>query len=212
MIQGATRKILAGTPIEITEGVPDFLAERGVSAWYMAQPSPELYDDGQMVYQAKRLLSLNNPDVAALSKLPPSPEWKAQQKATIAQLDEQIAELTAIRDGAAEAWTGDEDPPVTIGLTPEQAYQLQTLVSWRDGAEETLKTATQADEIVTTRAAKARAEYMMPHLIVDKAGNVVFDVETDAGRAEWNRLSLYKRSVLRGYFNEALSLVILAKN
>lgn len=212
MIQNATRKILAGTPIEITEGVPDFLAERGVSAWYMAQPSPELYDDGQIVYQAKRLLSLNNPDVAALSKLPPSAEWIAQQKATIAQLEQEIAELTAIRDAAAEAWTGDEDPPVTVGLTPEQAYQLQSLVGWKAGAEETLATATQADEIVNERASRARAEYMMPHMVIGKDGLPIFDVETDAGRRDWQRLSMLKRAVLRRHFNDALMLVILAKN
>lgn len=212
MIQGATRRIMDGKPIEIAEGIPDYLAERGVTAWYMAQPSPELYDDGQMIYQAKRLLALNQPDVAALAKLPPSAEWQERQRTTIVDLDTQIAELTAIRDAAALTWEGDEDPPVTVGLTPEQAYQLQTLIGWKANAEETLRTATQADEIVNERAAKARAEYMMPHMVVDKAGMVVFDVETDAGRADWQRLNIYKRAVLRRYFNDALMLVLLAKN
>lgn len=212
MIQGATRKILSGTPTEIPEDVPDFLAERGVTAWYMAQPTPELYDDGQMVYQAKRLLALNNPDVAALAKMAPSAIWQEQQRTTIADLDTQIAELTAIRDAAAMAWEGDDDPPVTVGLTPEQAYQLQTLMGWKENAEETLRTSTQADEIVNERASKARAEYMMPHMVVGKDGLPIFDVETEAGRNDWQRLNIYKRAVLRRYFNDALMLVLLAKN
>lgn len=212
MIQSATRRIMNGTPLEIVEGVPEFLAERGVTTWFMAQPSPELYDDGQMVYQAKRALVLNQPDIAQLAALPPTPEWAEHQRIGIENLTKQIDELLSIRDKAATEWEGEEDPPVTVGLTPEQAYQLQTLISWRDGAEESLRTATQADEIVTARASKARAEYMMPHLIVDKDGELIFDVETSAGRDEWQRLSMYKRSVLRGYFNEVLSLVILAKN
>lgn len=212
MIQGATRRIIDGKPIEILEGVPDYLTERGITAWYMAQPSPELYDDGQMVYLAKRMLALNQSDVAQLAKLPPTSEWTEQQKASIERLDAQIAELVAIRDAAAGEWQGEDDPPATIGLTPEQAYQLQTLIGWKMTAEETLTKATRADEIVGERASKARAEYMMPHLIVDKDGALIFDVETDDGRREWQRLTLRKRAVLRTYLSEALALVLLAKN
>src|SRR5690606_21910466 len=107
------------------------------------------------------------------------------------ELQAQIDELVAKRDAAVEQWrkeNGEEaEPPKTIGLTPDDAYHLSSLISWKSGTELELQRANRASELVDTRAADARANYMLPWLVVDKDDKPIFDVETEAGRKRWQR-------------------------
>lgn len=150
----------------------------------------------------------------------PSDDWKESQQSAIVALQAQIDELTGKVSAAAEQWfndyEGDDEevpqPPKTIGLTPEEAHHLSQLSTWLENTKEYMRTANRATELVNARAAEARAAYMLPWMVVDKGGALIFDMETEIGQTRWRRLNLYKRAALRGYYADALSLVLLAKN
>lgn len=208
-----TRRILSGESIPIKQIDPPEIWD--VDFWAMAQPDDWLWDDAQMEYDAAYYRALASDSLKRIATLPPSDEWIEEHEQTQKALQASIDLLTSVRDEAAEQRErdGDEgDPQPTIGLTTDQAYELQLSINLFEGNAEQAQTFSKAKELAQRRADTARAMYLIPRLLVDQDGMPLIDIETDEGRSLWAKVSRYQKATLRAYLNEVIWLVSLAKN
>jgi hypothetical protein len=210
--------ILTGEPVRITESPPECL---NVSEWFVAQPDDWLYDDANLEYSAAYQAAIESPSMRRLKMLPPTDDWLANMKAIVTAAEERQAELIAKRDRAVEVWRAehpaeDENEPApepleTIGLTAEEAHELMLIVNRLSNIVRP-ENYDRARQFAHQRALMARDSYLLPRLLVDRAGNLLFDVETEEGLKRWYALGRDMRKSLQPYLDEVLTLVDTAKN
>lgn len=187
-------RIISGEPIPIETPYP--LTDRGENPqWFMSQPSDWLYDMAIAVGEAAEAELMGQPEMVTAQTLPPSKSWIAQQVSQRADTQARVSELEA----KGKAITPEED----IELTNQREY-LERLID--------PKNYTRADEIAAKTANKARDGWLMPRLIVDEKGKLIFDLSTETGAKRWRDIGRKTRSELRGYLIQALMLVQVAKN
>lgn len=185
-------RIIAGSPVEIDLPFP--LDPQPTGGWWINQPADWLDDMANAEHEAALALALNAPSVAAVKDLPPSDEWIATQKAAWNRDQARVDELAAI-----ETRTPEDDLELT-GLIVHQ-----TLLYSADNT-------TRADELARPVAQNAMVSWLLPRLIVDGKGKLIFDQGTAQGRELWRKMGKENRKALFRYLYYVRELVQKAKN
>jgi len=208
-----TRRILTGEPVRIEEPVPPLLASRGIQEWFVSQPDDWLYDDALTEYSAVYYRALQSPSVQALQEQEPDPDWIEARRRRLDFLTHRRDELMAIMAAATEEFqksSPDHEPPTAIGLSPQEATELMAITNELAGIS--TDGISQAILIARLRASLAMNNYLLPRLLVDSNGHLLFDIDTKQGYQEWARLGRQVRTALLPYVSEVLNLAEMAKN
>lgn len=163
--------------------------------WFMRQPDDWLYDYAIAIREAAEAELLADPDMQRLKNMPPSKEWQAQQTLAIETTESEIAALK--KKGKARK------PEEDIELKKQEDW-LQRLLKPSDYSR--------AEELALKRGKRAFESWLIPRLIVDEAGNPLFEMDTDAGKALWDALGMQIKTQLRVPFYYAVNLIMIAKN
>ena len=190
------QRILSGEPIEIETPYP--FAESGENfRWFMKQPEDFLYDMGNAARDAAVAVAKADESIMLAFSIPADADWVRNQKLAIQQTKEKIEALESKKQAAT--------------ILPEEDIELANCL---DHASRLLDpdTYTRGDEIVNSLGRKAIVNYMMPRLVVDINGKLLFNLDTKKGKLEWLRLGQEVKSAMARYFWEAYLLVLTAKN
>lgn len=186
-------RIVSGEKIEIT--IPYPLNDKGEGfKWYVMQPTDWLYDMGLAVGEAAEAETYALPEMETMRKLPPSKDWLNQQTVSRRRTANRIKELEGKKK-----------------LTPEEDLELIGLRDYLDRLIDP-STYSRADEIAATNANRARDLWLLPRLVVDEKGELLFDTSTAEGEHRWQNIGRKTRLQLRGYLAQAIVLVTIAKN
>lgn len=195
MLTRATRLILSGEAVKIDAPPPSFLYEQGVKEWYMAQPEDWLYDDAQMIYEATFRRALAMDEIKMFLDSPPSDSWIALRELLMETTKKRIGELDSV-----ESRTPDEETELL-----EAKQYLENAIGpdeWNLGYE-----------MAQERAINARENWLLPRLICNKKKQLLFDVDTPAGKELWAKVPRNTRErVLKPYLKVVLGYVKTAKN
>ncbi|HNT76016.1 MAG TPA: hypothetical protein PKH77_13455 [Anaerolineae bacterium] len=185
--------IINGTPLPIETPYP--LDDRGEGfRWYMAQPSDWLYDMASSVREAAIAEASASPEIKLVEHLPPTSAWIERQLQSKETAERYIAELEA-----------------KVALTPEEGITLASYKSfvnnWIDPSDYN-----RAREIVAKRGRVAFETYLIPRLLVDEDGHILFDLNTEDGRRRWGWVGQDAKTELRTPLYQVLLLIETAKN
>jgi hypothetical protein len=186
--------IISGAPIEIDLAYPLTDREEGFR-WFMRQPTDWLYDMANAVREAAEAEVLAQPEIIAVKSLPPTDDWVENQVDEKKRTEERIAELQ----------TREEF------LTPEEALELENLRDYVGRIIDPLKYS-RAHQIASRASNRAFENWLMPRLIVDAQGKVLWDVGTEEGKHAWIALGRNIKSELKTSFYKVIFLVSIAKN
>ena len=187
-------KVIDGNRIEIY--IPYPLNDRGEDAkWYMRQPTDWVYDMSVGVQEAAEAQLYAMPEIDMARALPPSEYWMSIWKMR--------------NEAIGEAIKGYEERAGQ--LTPEEEIDF---AMQRDALENMANPAlfTRADEIVRRDATRMRDIWLMPRLIEDENGKLLFDPSTKEGRERWDKLGRKAKDEMRTTLGVVMSLVQIAKN
>jgi hypothetical protein len=187
--------MISGAPIPIELPYP--LADRPAGMkWFMAQPDDWLYDWAIAIREAAVAQASASPEVKACRHLPPTEGWVRRQTLIRQQTEERIALLDAKGDKRL--------PEEDLELRNQQDYLLRLVDPTNY---------TRADEIVGNRARKAFENWLMPRLIQDEQGALLFDLDNKAEDKErWLNIGRDIKELLTNYFWQAIVLIQSAKN
>ena len=189
--QADIQKIIDGSRIEIDIPYPWDEQKK----WYMKQPDDWLYDYATAIREAAEAELLADPAMQKLKTLPPSDTWIAQQELAISTTRAEIEALE--KKGKARK--------------PEEDIELQKQKDW---LARLLKPSdyNRAEEMALKRGKRAFESWLIHRLIVDESGSLLFDVDTEAGKALYDALGMQIKAQLRTPFYYATNLVMIAKN
>lgn len=185
--------IISGDPVEIetdyplNDQTPDF-------KWYMRQPPDWLLNMAAAARTAAVAEVEAMPELEATKSLPPSDFWLARQNFGVNHTKERIEALKAIDT-----------------RTVEQDVELANL---QDLLESYIKpdNYTRYEEIVREASDNAYNGYLVPRLVIDDDGRLLFDPNNKDGRRRWARLKDKDKKALSDTLNHLLYLIRTAKN
>lgn len=185
--------IINGSPLPLE--IPYPLDDRGEGfRWYMAQPSDWIYDMASAVREAAIAEAGATTEIKLVEHLPPTPGWIERQLQGKRSAEANISELEA-----KVARTPEED----LTLASYKSY----LANWVDPAG-----FNRAREIIGRRGRVAFETYLIPRLLVDEDGHLLFDLNTEEGRKRWAWVGQEIKVELRSPLYQVLLLIETAKN
>lgn len=184
--------IISGQPVEIDLPFP--LGEQPLGGWHINQPTDWLDDMASGVFDAALAQAKAEPTIAGVAALPPTDGWIRRQAEALQATKERIAELAAI-----ETRSPEDD------LELENLQVHQSLLFTPDNF-------TRADELAYEIASNAMDAWLLPRLIVDCKGKLVFDQSNATGSNRWRMMGKDNRKALVPYLRYVRNLVKKAKN
>ena len=185
--------ILSGQPVPIDVEYPLDDQSDGFQ-WFMNQPSDWLLDMAYAVKETAYAQVMAMPEMAAAKNLPVDGDWAYAQTVAIENAQKRIDELKAVEE-----------------RTPEDELELINLEE-RITLYADPSTFNKAMQIASKTANDAFYKWLLPRLIVDKRGRLIFDVNTDAGQKKWSQIGKDKRDELLTPLIYVVTLVGKAKN
>lgn len=183
-------RIINGEPIEIDAKYP--LDDK--TQWFMRQPPDWLADMADVARQAAIDKVMAMPEIEDLKAMPPTEDWIANQERLIAENKARIAELEANPSRTAE-----EDLELALNKDLDVRYYRPENYS-------------RAMQRARSAGQRAYDNYLLPRLVVDAKGKMLFDTNTKDGAGRWNRLKDKDKESLSGAFAYLQLLESLAKN
>lgn len=183
-------RIISGAPIPIDMACP----LEDIDGWHMKQPEDWLSDMADAVYSAAYAQAMALPEVEAVKGLPPTDDWIEQQREAIEADRKRIKELEAIEHRTPE------DDLELMNLRAHEAVLIRP------------EDYSRAEQIAHNTATKAQQSWLMPRLIIDDDGDLLFDPNTEDGKSRWLKLGRQTRQKLVSYLQQVQVLAFIAKN
>lgn len=166
--------------------------------WYVAQPTDWVYDMAQAVREAAVSEFMALPEIEMVKTLPPTAQFVRRQEEARQEQQVRIDELIELSKKQS--------------LTPEQDLELENRKDHLSRIADPSQLGSRADEIASDVGVKAFEAWLMPRLIEDEDGNLLFNPHTDIGKRRWRDLGKMTKEMLRLPFYQMLLLITKAKN